>query len=95
MRGGTPDEEMTMVGLTILFADIPEDLHEELIQTLLGTPSVRIQRIISLDYSSPEGFRHDQESHEELLSLTLYRSLLYNGRRWIRTSDFHRVRMAL
>ena len=36
-----------MAGLTNLFADIPTDLPEELVQTLLCTPSVRIERIVS------------------------------------------------
>jgi cupin 2 domain-containing protein len=44
---------MTRADLTNLFADIPEDLPEELFQTLLSTPGLRIERIISLGHRSP------------------------------------------
>jgi cupin 2 domain-containing protein len=60
---------MTMVGLTNLFAEMPADLPEELIQTLLSTSSLRIERIVSLGHASPEGFWYDQESHEWVLLL--------------------------
>jgi cupin 2 domain-containing protein len=61
---------MTMAGLTNLFADIPADLPEELIQPLLNSTNVRIERIISLGHASPEGFWYDQEKHEWVLLLT-------------------------
>ena len=69
MRDKTLDQEMTMDDLMNLFADIPADLPEELIQTLLSTPCVRIERIISLGHGSPEGFWYDQEWHEWVLLL--------------------------
>ena len=58
-----------MAGLTNLFAEIPEDLPEELIQALLSTPGLRIERIVSLGHSSPQGFWYDQEEHEWVLLL--------------------------
>ena len=58
-----------MVGLTNLFAEIPENLREELIQTLVSTPGVRIERIISLGHTSPEGFWYDQDTDEWVLLL--------------------------
>ncbi len=69
LEAGEHDEAMTMAGPTNLFADIPEDLPEELIQSLLGKPGVRIERIVSLGHASPEGFWYDQEAHEWVLIL--------------------------
>ena len=68
-----------MAGLTNLFADIPDDLPEELILTLLSTPGVRIERIISLGHSSPEGFWYDQEATEWVLLLKGAARLRFEG----------------
>jgi cupin 2 domain-containing protein len=59
-----------MDGLKNLFADIPASLPDELVQQLLGTPGVRIERIVSLGHASPEGFWYDQQAHEWVLLLT-------------------------
>ena len=59
-----------MAGLTNLFAGIPAVLPGELIQALLETPSVRIERIVSRGHASPEGFWYDQGTHEWVLLLT-------------------------
>ena len=50
-----------------LFADLPAHLPEELIQTLLSTPQVRIERIVSQGHVSPPGFWYDQDEHEWVL----------------------------
>jgi len=50
--------------MTNLLADLPAQLPEELIQTLLSTPQVRIERIISQGHVSPPGFWYDQDEHE-------------------------------
>ena len=42
--------------MTNLLADLPAQLPEELIQTLLSTPQVRIERIISQGHVSPPDF---------------------------------------
>jgi cupin 2 domain-containing protein len=64
---------------TNLLADIPDDLPEELVQTLLGTPGVRIERIVSLGHASPEGFWYDQEEHEWVLLLAGAARLRFEG----------------
>ncbi len=56
-----------MADLTNLFAGIPDDLPEELIQAILSTPGLRIERIVSLGHASPEGFWYDQETDEWVL----------------------------
>jgi cupin 2 domain-containing protein len=52
-----------------LLADVPTPLPEELVQTILGGPNVRIERIISHGHSSPDGFWYDQEQNEFVLVL--------------------------
>ena len=52
-----------------LFAEIPAELPEEVFQTLLHTPKVRIERIVSRGQSSPSGFWYDQDEHEWVLLL--------------------------
>ena len=47
-----------------LFSNIPDDLSNELLETLVDTDIVRIERIISHGHASPEGFWYDQEQHE-------------------------------
>lgn len=58
-----------MPGPTNLFSDIPDELPEEFIQTLLSTPGLRIERIVSLGHTSPEGFWYAQPTHEWVLLL--------------------------
>lgn len=53
--------------MTNLLADLPAQLPEELIQTLLSTPQVRIERIISQGHVSPPSFWYDQAEHEWVL----------------------------
>ncbi|HEU5118420.1 MAG TPA: cupin domain-containing protein [Isosphaeraceae bacterium] len=65
--------------LSNLFSKIPADLPEELIQTLLNTQSVRIERIVSLGHSSPEVFWYDQESHEWVLLVKGAARLRFEG----------------
>jgi cupin 2 domain-containing protein len=70
---------MTMADLTNLLADIPADLPEELIQILLSTPDVRIERIVSLGHALPDGFWYDQEDHEWVLLLKGAARLRFEG----------------
>lgn len=58
-----------MDGLSNLLADIPTRLRDELVQTLLSSKDLRIERIVSLGHASPEGFWYDQEAHEWVLLL--------------------------
>jgi cupin 2 domain-containing protein len=70
---------MTVSKLDNILAEIPADLPEELFQTLLSTPSFRIERIVSLGHTSPEGFWYDQDSHEWVLLLSGAAGLLLEG----------------
>ncbi|MBV8268527.1 MAG: cupin domain-containing protein [Planctomycetaceae bacterium] len=66
---------------TDLFTDFPAELPEEFIQTLLSTPTFRIERIVSRGNSSPEGFWYDQEAHEWVLLLEGAARLTFEGER--------------
>src|SRR4051812_24095277 len=52
-----------------IFADLPASIPQEIVQRLLETPNVRIERIISQGHASPAGFWYDQESGEWVLLL--------------------------
>ena len=47
-----------------LFDDLPSQLPDELVTTLLAAGGVRIERIVSRGHASPEGFWFDQDEHE-------------------------------
>ncbi len=52
-----------------IFADIPKQLPEELCQTLLTKPNVRIERIVSKGHRSAEDFWYDQAQDEWVILL--------------------------
>jgi cupin 2 domain-containing protein len=52
-----------------LFADLPDQHPEELFQTLVQTPDVRIERIISRGQCTPAGQWYDQDTDEWVLLL--------------------------
>ncbi len=58
-----------MSDLTNIFADIPEQAAQELFTTLLDSPGVRVERIVSYGTSSPEGFWYDQPRDEWVIVL--------------------------
>lgn len=47
-----------------LFANIPDDLKEELFEPILKGKDFKVERIISDGHSSPENFWYDQEENE-------------------------------
>jgi cupin 2 domain-containing protein len=51
------------------FSSIPAGIPDELIEKLLETKSVRIERIVSLGHSSPAGFWYDQDESEFIVLL--------------------------
>lgn len=53
--------------LSNIFADIPGSLPEEVVQTLLTAPGIRIERIISHGQASPPGFWYEQPDNEWVL----------------------------
>jgi cupin 2 domain-containing protein len=52
-----------------LFADIPENLKDELFQTILQTTCFRVERIVSHGHCSSDGFWYDQDENEWIILL--------------------------
>ena len=52
-----------------LFANLPIDLSTEVTESLLNSPVVRIERIVSQGQSSADGDWYDQEEHEWVVVL--------------------------
>jgi len=59
--------------------DWPADLSQEVFLTLLSTPHVRIERIVSHGHASPEGFWYDQPTGEWVLLLEGAARLRFEG----------------
>ena len=62
-----------------LLADIPVELTDELFQTVLSTPNLLIERIVSLGHASPDGCWLDQDRHEWVLLLQGAARLVFEG----------------
>jgi cupin 2 domain-containing protein len=53
-----------------IFADLPQHLPKEVVQTLISAADVRIERIISHGHASPEDFWYNQPQHEWVIVLS-------------------------
>jgi cupin 2 domain-containing protein len=62
-----------------LLADLPTQLADEEITTLLAIPGLRIERIVSTGQASPPGFWYDQPQAEWVLLLHGSAGLLLEG----------------
>jgi cupin 2 domain-containing protein len=47
-----------------IFSDIPENIPEEIFETIISEKKISIERIISKGQRSAEGFWYDQEKNE-------------------------------
>jgi cupin 2 domain-containing protein len=47
-----------------IFSDIPDNIPEEIFETIISSETISIERIISKSHRSPEGFWYDQEKNE-------------------------------
>ncbi len=52
-----------------IFDDIPEDLHREVVESLVDNDKVTIERIISKGHTSPDSGWYDQDSNEWVIVL--------------------------
>lgn len=62
-----------------LFADLPTDLSEELVDVLAEGRNVRIERIVSTGHVSPPGFWYEQDEAEWVAVLKGEAKLLFDG----------------
>ena len=62
-----------------LLQTLPEDLSEEVIETLVQSRSVCIERIVSNGQASPEGFWYDQSEEEWVVLLVGAARLQFEG----------------
>jgi cupin 2 domain-containing protein len=74
-----------------LFADIPENfpdnlpgnIKDELFDTLLQTPSLRVERIVSHGHCTPHGLWFDQDENELVILLKGSAGLRFEGQEGI------------
>ena len=52
-----------------IFSNIPREIPAELFETILQTPDITIEKIISRDHSSPPDFWYDQNKNEWVIVL--------------------------
>jgi len=62
-----------------LCGDLPASLPEELVEVLVESPHVRIERIVSTGHASPAGYWYDQEQSEWVVVLRGEARLLFEG----------------
>jgi cupin 2 domain-containing protein len=62
-----------------IFTNIPSKLSKELFEDILKTDNLRIERILSNQHSSPEGFWYDQDQDEWVIVLQGSATLLFKG----------------
>ncbi len=53
-----------------LFAALPKNLPDELVESLVEEPGLRLERIVSTGHVTPDGEWYDQESDEWVVLLT-------------------------
>ena len=58
------------MNITNIFKEIPAEVSEELIEEILHSDEVRIERIVSRGQSSPDDSWYDQSEHEWVLLLS-------------------------
>ena len=52
-----------------LFADLPRDAPDEVVDVLVQTPGARLERIVSFGQATPPGTWYDQDTHEYVVLL--------------------------
>lgn len=75
---------MNQLQLNNLFAGIPGEIPEEIIEVLLQAPGFHLERIVSAGQATPPGQWCDQESHEWVVLLSGAAGLLFEDEAEIR-----------
>lgn len=69
-----------------LFADVPRELPEELVEVLARGDGLRVERIVSRGHASPPGFWYDQDERELVVVVSGAARLEIEGRGEVRLS---------
>ena len=67
-----------------LFAGIPVEIPDEIIEVLLKTPGFQLERIVSAGQATPMGQWYDQETHEWVVLLSGTAGLIFEGEAQVR-----------
>jgi cupin 2 domain-containing protein len=67
-----------------LFGGIPDHLPEEMVEVLVSTPHLKLERIISAGQATTPGQWYDQETDEWVVLLTGSAGLLFEGEAEVR-----------
>jgi cupin 2 domain-containing protein len=70
-----------------LFVNLPEFSGSEESLSLVDTPSIKIQRIVSRSYSSPPGFWYDQDEDEWVMVVRGGATLEFEGGELVRMKE--------
>jgi cupin 2 domain-containing protein len=62
-----------------LFENLPREFPAELFSTVLRTPGVRIERIVSQGQGSPPGFWYNQDENEWVVVLEGHAAVQFDG----------------
>lgn len=65
----TSDPKMHDRAMQNIFSNIPSHRTEELVETLVASDHVRIERIVSHGHASPDDFWYDQDQNELVMLL--------------------------
>lgn len=68
-----------MLEVKNIFSNIPGNIPEEIFERLAGTGEILVERIVSSNHSSPEGFWYNQDRNEWVLVLRGSAGLLFEG----------------
>ena len=63
-----------------LLSSIPFDLPDELVQTLVSSAAIRVERIVSRGHQSAPDFWYDQDQHEWVLLVQGHARLKFEDR---------------
>jgi len=71
---------MSEINPANLFTDVPESLPSEMVEILVQSKHVRIERIVSTGQCSPADFWYDQDENEWVLVVAGHAKLAIAGR---------------
>ena len=62
-----------------IFSNIPNNLPEEIFETIVANDKIKIERIVSKGQSSPKDFWYDQDQNEWVIVLEGKARLVFEG----------------